>query len=367
MKEKIIYTVTIILSIFLGIMGTIIVISYMPNIPRIETKQENKTDKTSKTINITETNTIKSSIDKIYDAVVLVETYKNNTVISSGTGFIYKKDDKNGYIITNHHVIDGGNKFRITLTTGEEIDANLLGSDEYSDIAVLSINQEVVTTIAKFGQSTESEIGDTVFAVGSPLGKEYMGTVTKGILSGKDRTITVSSATSSTMVEVLQTDAAINPGNSGGPLVNINGEVIGVTSMKLVQSEIEGMGFAIPIEIVTSLIDRLEIGEKIERPLIGIEMTDVTNTYYLYRQGITIPEDIENGVVVIKVNENYPASKSGIKKGDIILSINNTEIKDSTHFKHLLYKYKVGETITIKYYRNNKIEETTINLDKKAE
>lgn len=364
MKEKIIYTITIILSFFVGIMGTIIVINYMPNMQKIE-KTINQESTTS--VNITETNTIKKSIEKIYDAVVLVETYKNNTELSSGTGFIYKKDEKKGYIITNHHVIDGGNKFKITLTNGEETEATLLGSDEYSDIAVLAINQEMVPQIAKLGQSLESEIGDTVFAVGSPLGKEYMGTVTKGILSGKDRTVTVTSATSSTMVEVLQTDAAINPGNSGGPLVNINGEVIGVTSMKLVQSEVEGMGFAIPIEIVSSIIERLENGENIERPLIGIEMTDITNTYYLYRQGITIPKDIENGVVVIKVNDNLPASKSGLQKGDIILSINDTEIKDSVHFKHLLYKYEVGDKITIKYYRENKIEETTITLDKKAE
>lgn len=364
MKDKIIYITTIILSFFIGIMGTIIVINYMPNTPKIEKTINNEP---TSTINITESNTIKEAINKIYDAVVLVETYKNNSDLASGTGFIYKKDEKNGYIITNHHVIEGGNQYKITLINGEEVDATLLGSDEYSDIAVLSINQEVVTQVAKLGQSIESEIGDTVFAVGSPLGKEYMGTVTKGILSGKDRTITVTSATSSTMVEVLQTDAAINPGNSGGPLLNINGEVIGVTSMKLVKSEIEGMGFAIPIEIVSSIIEKLENGEKIERPLIGIEMTDVTNTYYLYRQGITIPQDIETGVVVIKVNDNYPSAQAGLQKGDIILSINETEIKDSVHFKHLLYKYQVGDKIKIKYYRNNKILETNMTLDKKAE
>jgi len=361
MKEKIIYTITIILSFFLGVMGTIVVIKYIP------TKENTIIQDPTKTINITESNTIKNSIDKIYDAVVLVETYNNNNEISSGTGFIYKKDEKKGYIITNHHVINGGNKYKVTLTDGQEIEATLLGSDEYSDIAILAINPEVIKQIAKLGESAETEIGDTVFAVGSPLGKEYMGTVTKGILSGKDRTVTVSSSTSSTMLEVLQTDAAINPGNSGGPLVNINGEVIGVTSMKLVQSEIEGMGFAIPIEIVNSLLERLENGEKIERPLIGIEMTDIANTYYLYRQGITIPEEIENGVVIIKTNDNYPAAKAGLQKGDIILSIEETEIEDSAHFKYLLYKYNVGDTIKIKYMRNNKIQETTLLLDKNAE
>lgn len=137
--------------------------------------------------------------------------------------------------------------------------------------------------------------------------------------------------------------------------------------MKLVQNEVEGMGFAIPIEIVNSLIDRLEKGEKIERPLIGIEMTDISNTYYLYKQGIILPENVEKGVVIIKVQENYPAQKAGLEKGDIILSINDTDIEDSAHFKYVLYKYEVGDTITIKYMRNNKIQETTLKLDKNAE
>jgi serine protease Do len=362
MKEKTLYISTIILSLFLGIMGTIVVINYMPK------KSDNKKiQEVLKEVNITETNTLKAAIDKIYDAVVLVETYNNNTEISSGTGFIYKKDEKQGYIITNHHVIENGNKYKITLIDGEEIDAKLLGSDEYSDIAVLAIDQEPIKQIAQLGNSSESEIGDTVFAVGSPLGKEYMGTVTKGILSGKDRTVTVNSTNSSTMVEVLQTDAAINPGNSGGPLVNINGEVIGVTSMKLVKDEIEGMGFAIPIEIVNTLIERLENGEKIDRPLLGVEMTDIKNTYYLYRKGIIIPEEIEKGVVVTNSIENYPASKAGIKKGDILLKINDIEIEDSAHLRYILYKYEVGDKITIKYMRNNKIDEAVITLDKKAE
>ena len=235
-------------------------------------------------------------------------------------------------------------------------------------MAVLSIPKEAVIQIATIGKSEETEIGDTVFTVGSPLGKNYMGTVTKGILSGKNRTVTVNSSTNnSLMLEVLQTDAAINPGNSGGPLLNINGEVIGVNSMKLIKDEVEGMGFALPIEIVTSLSEKLEKGEKIERPLIGIEMSEVSNEYYLARQGITIPQDVTKGVVVINVSDDYPAKKAGLQKGDIILSINETEITDAVHFKYLLYKYNIGDKVQIKYYRDNKIQETTMILDKKAE
>lgn len=365
MKNKIIYILTTILAFFLGIIGTIFVIKYIPE--KTTDNQTTMENQTVSNVNITETNTIKTAINEIYDAVLLVETYKDNYQISSGTGFVYKKDQERGYIITNQHVVDGGNKFIITLTNGEEIEATLLGGDTYSDIAVLAIDQASVIQVAKLGESEKSEIGDTVFAVGSPLGKEYMGTVTKGILSGKDRTVTVSSNNNSMMLEVLQTDAAINPGNSGGPLVNIAGEVIGVNSMKLVQDQIEGMGFSIPIELVTSLLDKLEKGEKIIRPLIGIEMTDITNSYYLYTQRIMVPEEIEQGVVVIKTTSDYPAYKAGLQKGDIILGINDTQIKDSAHFKYLLYKFNIGDTVKIKYYREGKVLELDMTLDKSAE
>lgn len=357
MKEKLIYIPITIISFFIGVTGTIVVLKN----PNMQTKINETT--TNKIVNSTEVNSLKEAINKVYDAVVLVETYNNSTEIGTGTGFVYKQDEKNGYIITNHHVIEKGTNYKIVLINGDEIEAKLLGSDEYSDIAILSIPKENVLQIATLGESSNSEIGDTVFAVGSPLGKEYMGTVTKGILSGKNRTV----STSSLMLEVLQTDTAINPGNSGGPLVNINGEVIGVTSMKLVKDEVEGMGFAIPIEIVKNMLERLENGEKIDRPMVGIEMTDVTNTYYLYRQGIVIPDNVDKGVVVMKVENNYPAQQAGLQKGDIILSINDTQIENSTHFRFLLYKYEVGETIKITYMRDNKIQEVNVKLDKKLD
>ena len=155
-----------------------------------------------------------------------------------------------------------------------------------------------------------------------------MGTVTKGILSGKERTVSVSLSSGSFLMEVLQTDAAINPGNSGGPLVNINGEVIGVNSIKLVQDEIEGMGFAIPIEMVMASVDRLEKGEKIVRPVIGVELLDVDNAYYLYRNGITLDNSIDSGVAIVNVQENSPAAASGLQKGDVILEVEGTQIKN---------------------------------------
>lgn len=357
MKNKIIYIVSIIVALTVGVTGTIVTLHYFP-------LTETTVEKTVSEVSITESDTLKTAIGKIYDSVVLIETYTNNKQVSSGTGFVYKKDDKNGYIITNHHVIDGASTVKVTNNEGQTVDATVLGSDEYADIAVLSVDVSSVLQVAEIGNSADSNIGDTLFTIGSPLGADYMGTVTKGILSGKDRAVSVTLSSGSFVMEVLQTDAAINPGNSGGPLVNINGEVIGVNSIKLVQDEIEGMGFAIPIEIVMASVDRLEKGEKIVRPVIGVELLDIDNAYYLYRNGINLDNSIDSGVAVVSVQENSPASEAGLQKGDVILEVEGTEIKDVAYFRFVLYKYSVGDKIKVKYYRNNEILETEINLTK---
>lgn len=357
MKNKITYIVTIIITLAIGVSGTIVTLHFF-------SMTEKTLEKTVSEVSISETDTLKTAIDKIYDSVVLIETYTNNKQVSSGTGFVYKKDDKNGYIITNHHVIDGATTVKVTNIEGQTVEAKVLGSDEYADIAVLSVEASSVLQVAEIGKSSDSNIGDTLFTIGSPLGADYMGTVTKGILSGKDRTVSVSLSSGSFIMEVLQTDAAINPGNSGGPLVNINGEVIGVNSIKLVQDEIEGMGFAIPIEIVMASVDRLEKGEKIVRPVIGVEMLDISNAYYLYRNGITIDNSIDSGVAIVSVQENSPAAEAGLQKGDVILEVEGTTIKDIAYFRFVLYKYSVGDKIKVKYYRNNEILETEINLTK---
>ena len=358
MKKKVLYTFFIILSFFIGVCGTIALYYFLPF------TKINTASREIKNVNITESNTIKESINKIYDAVVLVESFKNGQMISSGTGFIYKKDDSYGYILTNHHVIDSADAVKIINTSKEEVDAKILGSDDYADIAVLSINSKSVIQVSTIGDSTNLSIGDTLFTVGSPLGSEYMGTVTKGILSGKDRTVEVSSTNGKFMMEVLQTDAAINPGNSGGPLVNINGEVIGVNSMKLVKDEVEGMGFAIPIEMAMATVDRLEKGEKIDRPVIGIQALDVTDSYSLYRNQVYLKEDFDYGIVVIGVESNSSALEAGILKGDVLLKFNDVKIKDMAHFRFLLYKCSIGDTINVLLNRDGKEIKVSLKLSK---
>lgn len=356
-NKKYLYIIGIIISLFIGIIGTLFTVNYRKGSP---IQQE------VKKVNITETNTIKEAVDKIYDAVVLIQSYKGKEQISSGTGFFYKKEGKKGYLITNHHVIEGATQIKVKNINGIETEAHLLGSDAYSDIAVLSVEEDFVLKVAEIGSSTKVEVGDTIFTVGSPLGEDYMGTVTKGILSGKNRTVTISSNSGGAIMEVLQTDAAINPGNSGGPLVNMNGEVIGVNSIKLVQDEIEGMGFSIPIEIAMTSVEKLEKGEKIVRPMFGISMIEIDNIYTLYRNNIEVPENIKEGIVVALVENNTPAKEAGLQKGDIIIQLDKSKIDSVATFRHTLYKYSVGDKVKVKFYRGKEIKEVKVTLNKEA-
>lgn len=361
MKQKAIYISSIIVALFAGIIGTVAVIYYIP-------KESTTTDlvyNDKKNVTIEESDTIQSAISKVYDAVYVIESYRGNTLVGTGTGFAYKKDDNSGYIVTNQHVVENSTSVRVINSDGEEIEAKVLGTDVYADIAVLAIDATAVKQVAILGDSTESQLGDTVFTVGSPMGSDYRGTVTKGILSGKDRTVTVTLSTGDEfMMELLQTDAAINPGNSGGPLVNMNGEVIGMNSLKLVKDEIEGMGFAIPIEIVESELDALEKGEEIQRPVVGIETVDVSNTYTLLRNRIRLEREFDQGIVIVNVEQDTPAESAGLKSGDVIVAVDGTEIKDAAHFKYLIYKAGMGNTVTVEYYRGNDIHEATIKLTK---
>ena len=355
MKNKIIYICSVILSLFIGISGTLLVVYYIPSEEGEKVVQE---------VTITESDTIAPAVNKVYDSVVTVLNY-GNQLQATGTGFVYKTDDKYGYILTNNHVISGSKKIEVTNTENVTVEATLLGSDEYADLAVLRVDKSFVLQVATLGDSTTSEIGDTVFAVGTPVDVKYAGSVTKGIISGKNRMVNVTLDDGGAfMMEVIQTNTAINPGNSGGPLVNINGEVIGINTLKLVEDEIEGMGFAIPIEMATSVLDRLEKGEEIERPLLGVSMVDANNDYALFSYKVYLDKDYEKGVVVIDVEKDSPAGDAGLQKDDVILKINDIEIEDSTHLKYVLYKYSVGDTIKLEYERDGKAKTVEVKLNK---
>lgn len=369
MRGKLITLVTVLVAFLLG-GGTMYYLVEVADVNEVNNNTNNTPTyttgvvKCSNDIKIDETG-ISTAIGEIYDATVTIQNYKNNQLISSGSGFIYKKDDNYGYVMTNHHVIDGADKVVITLSNDDQVEGTVTGSDEYLDLAVVKISAKNVTQVAKLGNSENSNLGDTVITVGSPVGYEYRGTVTRGTLSGKNRMVEVSVASTNDFVmRVLQIDAAINPGNSGGPLVNINGEVIGINSLKLVEDEIEGMGFAIPIEFAMNYVDDLEKGNDLERPFIGISMLNATDTYRLYQNGIMLDDSVESGVVIISVSQNSGAEEAGLKKGDVILAVNDSEVSNAAYLKYELYKCNVGDTIKITYIRDGKTKTTNVTLTK---
>ena len=330
----------------------------------------NNTVVTKNGTQVYEKNSLAASVEKIYDAVTVVKGYQNNQLASTGTAFVYKADGKYGYLLTNQHVVSNCNKIMLVMSNDEEVEATVLGGDEYLDLAVLRIDKSKVKLVANIGSSENMNLGDTVFTVGSPMGEDYRGSVTSGILSGKDRMVSVSVSNASSndwVMRVLQIDASINPGNSGGPLLNANGEVIGICSMKLVDDEIEGMGFAIPIEYAMNHIESLENGKKIEWPVLGISMTNVTDTANLYRNGITISKDLTEGVVVIKVVENTGAAKSDLKAGDIITKLDGNKVKNSAYLRYELYQHQAGDTIEVTYIRDGKEKTTKVTLSKSSE
>ncbi len=315
-----------------------------------------------KTTTLEETSDLKTAINNVYESTVYIEVSGNRGSVA-GSGFVYKIEGDKGYILTNYHVIEDGSKFIVTFTDGTETEAKLVNGDEYYDIAVLSIDSKNVKKVATLGDSSNVELGDTVFTVGAPMGKDYMGTITKGIISGINRMVSVSLTSGNYLMEVIQTDASINTGNSGGPICNIKGEVIGITSSKLIGSGVEGMGFAIPINSVNDIINNIEKGNKITRPYLGVQLVDLTNTFALqYYYGINISSDVEFGAVLSLVEENMPAAKAGLKVGDVIVELDGKKVDDVSHFKYLLYKYSLGDKVEVKYYRDNKLSDTTIEL-----
>lgn len=358
-KSKTKNIILIILAFFLGAALMYALINYLP-VP-----VQTIVNKNEKEVTITDTG-IADSVEKLYDAVVVVGAYKNGVLSSNGTGFVYDEDDKNAYILTNSHVIDGATSVKVKFTNENIENVEIVGNDSYSDIAVLKIDKDKVIKIAELDKEDNLRVGDTVFAIGAPLDNEYSWTVTRGILSGKDRLVDVSIGTSTTadwVMSVIQTDAAINSGNSGGPLANSNGEVIGITNMKLVSEGVEGIGFAIPISDAINYANQLRENGKIERPFLGISMLDATDTFNLARYRIVL-EANQEGAVVIDTQDGSPASKAGLKLGDVITKIEDYNVTSVARLKYYLYKYAPGDKVKITYIRDGKTKTTELELAK---
>ena len=320
-KNKTLSIILIIAAFFVGAGGMYLLVNYSPK------SVQTIVNKSEKEVTITDEG-IADSVEKLYDAVVVVGSYKNGLLASSGSGFVYEQDDKYAYILTNSHVVDGADSVKVKFTNEKVENVEIVGSDAYSDIAVLKIDKDKVLKVASIGEVDKLRVGDTVFAIGAPLDDQYSWTVTRGILSGKNRLVDVNvsnGASADWVMSVMQTDASINNGNSGGPLANANGEVVGITNMKLVSEGVEGIGFAIPINDAINYAKELRENGKIERPFLGVSMLDSSDTYNLARYRISLDPTL-NGAVVVQAQENSPASKGGLKLGDVITKIEYYEV-----------------------------------------
>lgn len=278
-----------------------------------------------------------------------------------GSGVIYKVTDDAAYIVTNNHVIEGSSSLKIALENGDKVDGEVVGSDSLSDMAVVKIEGDYDITPLEFGDSDALKNGDDVVAIGNPLGLDLSSTITSGIVSGTNRTIPVETSEGKWDLDVIQTDAAINPGNSGGALINMDGELVGINSLKIAENGVEGLGFAIPSNEVQDLIDELMENGKIERPQLGVGLQNVEEIppYYLQQ----IPDDIEEGAVVLKVDEHSAAEKAGVKPEDVIAEIDGHEVKNVQEVRSYLYKEaEVGDTVTLKVYRDGDTKDIDVKL-----
>lgn len=353
MKKTIIASIT---TFFIGCASMYMIIRTYPlNMSNIN----NNTNVVDRKFTVSEIG-LSTGINNVYDSVVVVQNYKNDKSNGIGSGFIYNND---GYIMTNSHVIEGASNIKVMLMSGDAVDATIIGDDEYADIAVIKIDKKYVTKVATLGSSESINVGDTVFTIGSPISSEYYGTVTRGILSGKNRLVNVTVESSNDWImNVMQTDAAINPGNSGGPLCNVNGDVIGINSMKLVQSQVEGMGFAIPIEDAISYANMIVNGEKIKRSYLGLRMVNVSSTYNFANEDIKIDSKVISGVAIIEILKDGPCNNTGLKKGDVITKIGDYKIKTVAELRYHLYKYKPNDKINIVVNRNGKVMSYKVTL-----
>ncbi|EJP21918.1 S1C family serine protease [Streptococcus oralis] len=383
-KKGVTFLVIILIGFLSGALGSFVTL-------QLYQKQGNQaTNNNSGTVTQTSyknENSTTQAVNKIKDAVVSVITYSankqssvfgteesnsdtdNQQIASEGSGVIYKKNENDAYIVTNTHVINGASKVDIRLADGTKVPGEIIGSDTFSDIAVVKISSEKVTTVAEFGDSSQLNVGETAIAIGSPLGSEYANTVTQGIISSLNRNVSLKSEDGQAIsTKAIQTDTAINPGNSGGPLVNIQGQVIGITSSKIASNggtSVEGLGFAIPSNDVQNIIKQLESDGKVTRPALGIQMVNLSNVGANDLRKLNIPSGLTSGVVVRSVQSNMPAN-GHLQKYDVITKVDDKEITSSTDLQHALYNHAIGDTIKITYYRNGKEETTSIKLDKNS-
>jgi len=284
-----------------------------------------------------------------------------------GSGVIYKVDGDTAYVVTNQHVIEGADEVEIVLHDETHIESGLIGGDLFSDLAVLAIDSTYVDHVIDIGSSSDIKVGEPAIAIGNPLGLMFSGSVTQGVISGTERTIPQDfnqDGRADWQAEVIQTDAAINPGNSGGALINMYGQLIGINSMKINQSAVEGIGFAIPVDSAIPIMEELEATGEVIRPYLGVEIYSLDEVPQSeWRTTLNLPEEVEGGVYIWSVERLSPADQAGLERLDVITEMDGEPIYNMIDLRQILYEEKeIGEEVSVTFYRDGEQQQTTLEL-----
>jgi serine protease Do len=368
-----------------GVIGSVLTLAILPHTdyiksfyPSVENQSSNSSEQApvAKTVSaqpsaLTSNSSIADTVEKVSKAIVGIVNYQQQQQTSdifgnsgpsssqsvesgSGSGVIFQKNNSTAYIVTNNHVVEGASKLEISLYNGEKTTAEVVGTDALTDLAVLKIDAKFVNSTAEFGNSSTLRPGDQVYAIGNPLGLDLSRTVTQGIVSATNRSISVSTSAGNWDTNVIQTDAAINPGNSGGALINPQGQVIGINSLKISESGVEGLGFAIPSNDLIPIVNKLIKSGKVDRPYLGVGLADLDQAPQVYYQNL--PKNVTKGVLVMTIDPNSAAARAGFQPKDLIVSMNGTAIANSSELRKYLYsKVSNGDEIKFEVYRDGKL------------
>jgi serine protease Do len=386
MKKYLKYAILFLFGFFGGLAGSLVVSLFQTNSSQVTGTNSSSEKVTVSNVNYDNETSVTEAVSTVQDAVVSVIGYEQSsgsvdslfgsqnssdelTVSSEGSGVIYKKEGDYAYLVTNTHVIAGAQQIDIQLSSGEKVEGELVGSDTYSDIAVIKIDASKVTTVAEFADSDTIKVGEIAIVIGSPLGTVYANSVTQGIISSLSRTVTTQSEDGQIIsTNAIQTDTAINPGNSGGPLINIQGQVIGITSSKITfvdsssNVSVEGMGFAIPSNDAISIINQLEENGKVIRPALGVQMMDLAQLSSSQLQTAGLEDsDLTSGVLIISTQAGLPADGK-LERYDVITAIDGETIETTSDLQSALYKHSIGDSIEVTYYRDGQEKTVTIEL-----
>ena len=362
-----------------SIIGALLVLLLTGNLNNNGLNQRNISNNNDGTSGLTQnvsmnvTTDVTKAVEKTGDAVIGITNiqgsnfYNEAQEAGTGSGVIYKKENGKAFIVTNNHVVEGASSLEVTLADGTKTKADLLGSDIWTDLAVIQIDDKGIDTVADFGDSDKLKVGEPVIAIGNPLGLNFSGSVTQGVISGLNRTIPIdvnSDGIEDWNAEVIQTDAAINPGNSGGALINISGQVIGINSMKIAESSVEGIGLSIPSNYAIPIIKDLEAHGKVKRAYMGTSLRSLNEvTNYQQQETLKLPTSVTEGVVITSVETASPADRAGLKELDVIVELDGEKIANVPELrKHLYVNKQIGDKMKVTYYRSGKKATTEMTL-----